>query len=188
MSAPNLPEWYIHDIARKVSNILDDDKVYSRLLLGAVEIYSLSKNTMIRVRFNGSGFFYMYGAYRIQDMDKRTGGMTRSSCAYISDNPEGIATREPDFDKITDAVEGLNRKQSVVSQVNHVLSDHFGQKGHEAFVRSSTLWVKPDGNLIAENRGTCTVADDLVVWVRSARHQTEIVKALHQSGLKVRTY
>ena len=121
-------------------------------------------------------------------MDKRTGGMTRSSCAYISDNPEGIATKEPDFDKITDAVEGLARKQDVVSQVNHVLSDYFGQKGHEAFVRSSTLWIKPDGNLIAENRGTCTIADDLVVWVRSARHQTEIVKALHQSGLKVRTY
>jgi hypothetical protein len=188
MSAPNPPQWYIHDITRKVSEILDDDKVYTRLLLGAVEIYSLSKNTMIRVRFNGSGFFYMYGAYRIQDMDKRSGGMTRSSCAYISDNPEGIATREPDFDKINDAVEGLNRKQDVISQVNRVLSDYFGQKGHKAFVGSSTLWVKPDGNLIAENRGTCTVADDLVVWVRSARHQIEIVKALHQSGLKVRTY
>jgi len=188
VSAPNLPQWYIHDITKKVSEILDDSEVYSRLLLGAVEIYSLSKNTMVRIRFNGSGFFYMYGAYRIQDMDKQTGEMTRSSCAYISDNPEGIATKEPDFDKITDAVEGLNRKQDVISQVNHVLSDYFRQKGHEAFVRSSTLWVKPNGNLIAENRGICTVADDLVVWVRSARHHTEIVKTLHQSGLKVRTY
>lgn len=186
MSAPNLPQWYIHDIARKVSEALNDDKVYTRLLLGAVEVYSLSKNTMVRVLFNGSGFFYEYSAHRIQDLDRAIGRMTRSSCTYTSDNPEGTATREPEMDKIAEATDGLEAKEIVISQVNKTLERHFNSQGCSASVYGSTIWVKTDDQPFAENWGSFTVADDLVAWVHSSNHLDEITDVLKGAGFKVR--
>lgn len=186
MSAPNLPEWYIHDIARKVSKILDDDKVYTCLLSGSVEVYSLTNNLVIRVLFNGSGFFYEYSAHRIQDLDKATGRMTRSSCVYTSGNPDGVATKEPEMGKIAEAIDGLEAKEIVISQVSRNLERHFNDQGYSASVYGSTIWVKTDDQPFAENWGSFSVADDLVVWIHSSNHLKEITDVLKGAGFKVR--
>ena len=186
MSAPNLPDWYIHDIARKVSKALNDDKVYTRLLSGFVEVYSLANNLVVRVLFNGSGFFHRYSAHRIQDLDRATGRMTRSSCVYTSDNPDGIATKEPEMDKIAEAIDGLEAKEIVISQASRTLERHFNNQGQSASVYGSTIWVKADDQPFAENRGSFAVADDLVVWVHSSNHLKEITDALKSAGFKVR--
>lgn len=186
MSAPNPPQWYIHDIARKVSEALNDDKVYTCLLSGSVEVYSLTNNLVVRVLFNGSGFFYDYSAHRIQDLDRTTGKMTRSSCVYTSDNPDGIATREPEMDKIAEVIDGLEAKEIVISQASRTLERHFSNQGQSASVYGSTIWVKADGIPFAENWGSLTVADDLVVWVHSSNHLKEITDVLKGAGFKVR--
>lgn len=186
MSATNLPDWYIHDIARKVSEALNDDKMYTRLLSGSVEVYSLTNNLVVRVLFNGSGFFYDYSAHRIQDLDKTTGAMTRSSCVYTSDNPDGIATREPEMDKIAEVIDGLEAKEIVISQVSRTLERHFNNQGCSTSVYGSTIWVKADGIPFAENWGSFAVADDLVVWICSSNHLKEITDALKSAGFKVR--
>lgn len=186
MSAPNLPEWYIHDIARKVSKALNDDKVYTRLLSGSVEVYSLANNLVVRVLFNVSGFFYDYSAHRIQDLDKTTGRMTRSSCVYTSDNPDDTATKEPEMDKIAEAIEGLEAKEIVISQASRTLERHFNDQGYGASVYGSTIWVKTDDQPFAENWGSFSVADDLVVWIRSSDHSEEITDILSSFAFKVR--
>ena len=186
MSAPNLPEWYIHDIARKVSEILNDDKVYTCLLSGSVEVYSLTNNLMVRVLFNGSGFFYKYSAHRIQDLDRATGRMTRSSCVYTSDNPDGTAAREPEMDKIAEVIKGLEAKENVVFQVSSTLERHLNNQGHSTSVYGSTIWVKAGNKPFAENWGSFAVADDLVVWVHSKDHLEEITDALESAGFNVR--
>ena len=186
MSAPNLPEWYIHDIARKVSEALNDDKVYTCLLSGSVEVYSLTNNLVVRVLFNGSGFFYEYSAHRIQDLDRATGRMTRSSCVYTSGNPDSVATKEPEMDKIAEVIDGLEAKEIVISQVSRTLERHFSNQGRSASVYGSTIWVKADGIPFAENWGSFTVADDLVVWVHSNNHLKEITDSLKSAGFKVR--
>ena len=186
MSAPNLPQWYIHDIARKGSEILDDDKVYTCLLSGFVEVYSLTNNLVVRVLFNGSGFFYRYSAHRIQDLDRTTGRMTRSSCVYTSDNPDGTATREPEMDKIAEAIDGLEAKEIVISQVSRNLERHFNDQGHSASVYGNTIWVKTDEQPFAENWGSFSVADDLIVWIHSSNHLEEITDTLSSFAFKVR--
>ena len=186
MSAPNLPQWHIHDIARKVSEALNDDKVYTCLLSGSVEVYSLTNSLVVRILFNGSGFFYRYSAHRIQDLDKTTGKMTRSSCVYTCDNPDRVATKVPEMDKITEVIDGLEAKEIVISQVGRTLERHFSNQGQSASVYGSTIWVKADGIPFAENWGSFTVADDLVVWVHSSNHLKEITDALKSAGFKVR--
>ena len=186
MSAPNLPEWYVHDIARKVSEALNDDKVYTCLLSGFVEVYSLANNLVVRVLFNGSGFFYRYSAHRIQDLDRTTGTMTRSSCMYTSDNPDGIATKEPEMDRIEEAIDGLEAKEIVISQASRTLERHFNNQGQSASVYGSTIWVKADGRPFAENWGSFAVADDLVVWIHSSNHLEEITDILSSSAFRVR--
>lgn len=186
MSAPNLPDWYTHDIARKVSDMLNDDKVYTCLLSSSVEVYSLTNSLVVRVLFTGCGFFYGYSAHRIQDLNKRTGRMTRSSCVYTSDNPDGIATRKPEMNKIAEALEGLVSKENTISQVSNTLERHFNNRGYSASVYGSTIWVKTDDKPFAENWGSFAVADDLVVWVHSSNHLEEITGALETTGLKVR--
>lgn len=186
MSAPNLPQWYIHDITRKVSEALNDNKVYTCLLSGFVEVYSLTNNLVVRVLFNGSGFFYRYSAHRIQDLDRATGRMTRSSCMYTSDNPDGTATKVPEMDKITEAIDGLEAKEIVISQVSKTLERHFNNQGQIASVYGSTIWVKTDGASFAENWGSFAVADDLVVWVHSSNHLDEITDVLKGTGFRVR--
>ena len=186
MSAPNLPQWYIHDIARKVSKALNDDKVYTCLLAGFVEVYSLTNNLVVRVLFNGSGFFYRYSAHRIQDLDRTTGTMTRSSCMYTSDNPDGIATREPEMEKIAEAIDGLEAKEIAISQASRTLERHFSNQGCSASVYGSTIWVKTDDQPFAENWGSFSVADDLVVWIHSSDHSEEITDILSSFAFKVR--
>lgn len=186
MSAPNLPQWYIHDITRKVSEALNDDKVYTCLLSGSVEVYSLTNNLVVRVRFNGSGFFYEYSAHRIQDLDRATGRMTRSSCVYTSDNPNGTAAGEPEMGKIAEAIDGLEAKEIVISQASRTLKRHFSNQGQSASVYGSTIWVKADGIPFAENWGSFTVADDLVVWLHSSNHLKEITDVLKSAGFRVR--
>ncbi len=188
MSAPNLPQWYIHDIAKKVSEILDDDKVYTYLLSGFVEVYSLTNNLVVRIRFNGSGFFYEYSAHRIQDLDRTTGRMTRSSCVYTSDNPDGTATKAPEMSKIIEAVEGLMSKENAVSQAINFLDRYFNSQDYTTSIQGSTIciWFKTGDQLFAENWGSFTIADDLVAWVHSRNHLDEITDILETSGFKVR--
>lgn len=90
------------------------------------------------------------------------------------------------MDKIAEAIDGLEAKEIVISQVSRTLERHFNNQGQSASIYGSTIWVKADGIPFAENWGSFAVADDLVAWVHSRNHLDEITDILETSGFKVR--